>query len=435
MIDFNNYDEFYYQNYNYDFDDKFLNITFEFKIKNLDTFITKHKIPFKNKVIKSYELDKLIFYLGLIESLSVYKLTVAKKIFIKCGFLDDDEIYFFKKIIKYGLSEFFYLNKINFNDLKLEIYSYHNYKSFFNQNYDLKGYLIPVGGGKDSVVSIELLKKSKDITLFSLNSLKSSKKCIDIASVKAIISTRELDDKIIKYNKLGFYNGHTPFSAMLSFVCAIVAFLNGIKTIVLSNENSANESTIIGDNINHQYSKSLEYENDFRALLKKHLKGLNLEYLSFLRPLSELQISKIFANLKNYHLFFKSCNLGSKQGIWCNNCGKCLFIYIMLSAFLETDEMIKIFGVNLYEKIELLDIFKQLIGLSKHKPFECVGTIDEINIALNMAMKKHKHIGLLKYYQETESYLKYKNTTYDFKSINNQHNLNDDLLKLLLEKI
>lgn len=431
MINYKNYQEFYFKEYNYYYLDDFLNIEYFFEIKNLDKFKTTYKIPYKTKILNSFELDKLIFYLGLVESLSVYKLTVAKKIVVQCNLLNNEEEIFFQKLIKLGLGEFFYINNLKYEEIKPEIVSFHKDKFFNKHNYNLKGLLIPIGGGKDSVVSLELLSQFKDITLFSLNSLPSAKKCIEISAKPSIEVSRTFDLKIVNYNKKGFYNGHTPFSAMLSFVCAITALLNDIKTIMLSNENSANETTVIGEEVNHQYSKSLEYENDFRDLLKKQLPNLEIEYLSYLRPLSEIQITKIFSKYRLYHKAFSSCNLGSKQGIWCNKCAKCLFVFIMLSAFLDEKSLLEIFKKDLFESLELIEEFNQLIGEARHKPFECVGTIDEINVALVLALKKYPDKVLLKYYKTTDSYKKYQDFIYDFKQINPNHNLK----KLYLDSI
>ena len=77
----------------------------------------------------------------------------------------------------------------------------------------------------------------------------------------------------------------------------------------------------------------------------------------------------LFAKYKEFHKIFKSCNVGSKKDIWCGSCPKCLFVYIILSPFLNEDELNEIFGENLLNKIELLDTFKQLSGIYKNKPF------------------------------------------------------------------
>ena len=162
---------------------------------------------------------------------------------------------------------------------------------------------------------------------------------------------RTIDKKLIELNSQGMINGHTPFSAMLAFTSYFVAYLLSKKYIALSNENSANESNVIGEKVNHQYSKSFEFEKDFEEYSNKYLKA-PVKYFSFLRPLNELQIAKIFSKHEKYHKTFKSCNVGSKEKEWkwCCNCAKCLFAYTILSPFLYKKKLVDIFGEDMFEK-------------------------------------------------------------------------------------
>ena len=186
---------------------------------------------------------------------------------------------------------------------------------------------------------------------------------------------------MLKLNRRGFLNGHTPFSSVLAFNSLLVASLHGIKYIVLSNEASADESTVPGTMINHQYSKTLEFENDFREYVNSYI-GNAPEYFSLLRAFNEYRITGIFSQHSKYFKVFKSCNAGSKQDIWCRNCPKCLFVYVMLSAHLEEDQLVEIFGENLLEREDLKNIFKELCGITEAKPFECVGTSDEVLVSV-----------------------------------------------------
>ena len=106
---------------------------------------------------------------------------------------------------------------------------------------------------------------------------------------------------------------------------------------------------------------------------------------------------------KKYHKVFKSCNIGSKEDPWkwCDKCPKCLFVYIILSPYLSDEELLEIFKENLYEKENLLKTFRELLGLEKFKPFECVGTVKEVRYAVSMAIKKRTELPyLLKYYKD-----------------------------------
>jgi hypothetical protein len=175
--------------------------------------------------------------------------------------------------------------------------------------------------------------------------------------------------------------------------------------VALSNENSANESTVKGSYVNHQYSKSLEFEDDFRRyvvgsvecvadstqaqmLPTVHYPLPTYNYFSFLRPLSELQIAMLFSRFMDYHDVFRSCNAGSKEDIWCGHCAKCLFAYIILSPFIEPARLNQIFGKSMLDDMTMELEFKQLIGEAETKPFECVGTVSEVRQALSMTLKR-----------------------------------------------
>ena len=262
---------------------------------------------------------------------------------------------------------------------------------------------------------------------------------MNIAGCKEpIIIRRKIDEKLLELNQKGFLNGHTPFSAYLAFLSVLGAVIFDYKYIAFSNERSSNEGNVkyLGRIINHQYSKSFDFEKKFREYSQKYLTS-GVEYFSFLRPLYEIQISKIFSKYPQYFNAFLSCNEAYKtySGIklptkkWCRKCPKCLFIFASLYPFVEIKKLIKIFGQNLFERKSLLLIMLELIGERKFKPFECVGTKKESLIAFFLSWKKNR-VGktpyLLKYFEEKIS-PKYSNLERKSKKImnswNNIHNL------------
>jgi hypothetical protein len=198
---------------------------------------------------------------------------------------------------------------------------------------------------------------------------------------KALFMFRDIDPLLLELNNMGFLNGHTPFSALLAFLSLLAAVLRGATHIALSNESSANDPTIPHTTINHQYSKSFGFERDFRQYCTQYLCS-NINYFSLLRPLNELQIAKMFATIPESFHVFHSCNAASKSDTWCRKCAKCLFTFIILSPFLPLREVEKIFGANLLEDASLGPLLDQLTGADQEKPFECVGTVREVNAAL-----------------------------------------------------
>lgn len=395
------YKNFYYENYHLENTDDSIKISFDFSIDGLAKFnpnisIPKKKFKFFNDITGKIA-KKIVFYMGMVELISYWKCACPQNVIINCGHLSDHEILWWKKLYFNGLGEFFYTNNItpNFDDfmiisstdnsIVLESDDRFNFSDKFSN-------IIPIGGGKDSIVSIELLSKfkSKNLPLI-INPRGASSETAHIAGYlddEILEIYRTIDKNLLDLNKKGFLNGHTPFSAMLGFTSVFCSFFLGIPNIALSNESSANESNIKGTNINHQYSKSFEFELDFSNYVHEHI-NTNINYFSLLRPFSELKIAQLFSRHKKYFNVFKSCNVGSKQDIWCGHCPKCLFVYIMLLPFVDVNDLIGIFGKDMLDDISLSDTFSGLIGLSEVKPFECVGTIEEVNYALNLSYEKH----------------------------------------------
>ncbi len=397
------YPEFLYKSYDYKITDE-IDIIYHFEIPNLKEFNPELKIPIKNKnnIQKEY-LETFLFQIGLIELISYVKSTCSPTIRIQAGYIDEKQIKFLKKLYYNGLGEFLYRNHIKTTEDELfNIICEHEKTTLPKIQYHGNGNLICVGGGKDSCVSLEILK-NEDNEVLIINAKTPSIKCAEYAgyqSNKRVEVTRKLDPGIIELNKQGFLNGHTPLSSLIAVISYLCAYLEGKRNIVLSNESSANQATVIGTNINHQYSKTYEFEKDFREYMK-YTMNLDIEYFSLLRGLSEYNIAKLFSHYKKYHEVFKSCNLGSKEKEWkwCCNCPKCLFIYIILSPFLSKEERIKIFGEDLYERKDLLPMFLETTGHSKEKPFECVGTYEEARLAVCQAIKKGEQGYLLDYYK------------------------------------
>ena len=247
--------------------------------------------------------------------------------------------------------------------------------------------LVPIGGGKDSVVTLECLRNEIPVIPLIVNPRGATLNCVKTAGYKEnefIVINRTLDPTMLKLNAEDYLNGHTPFSALLAFISVLVAFGSRSKYIALSNENSANESTVPGTNINHQYSKSIEFESDFRHYVAENIND-EVQYFSFLRPLSELQIAKLFSQCEAYHPVFRSCNAGSKTDSWCGKCPKCLFTWIILSPFLSREKLTVIFGKDLMADESLRPILEELNGTAAVKPFECVGTVEEVRACLKDA--------------------------------------------------
>ena len=375
-----------------------LSLAFEFNLDDRYRFCPTLEIParpfFDWDSMPEAQLQALAFQIGMTELVSYWKIACPKRVVVKPFALTDSQKAFWKKLYYNGLGEFLYLNGITVSEVDLmeiespqlpidsnpsHIQRWNDMDSWFEEKT-----LVPVGGGKDSVVTLECLRNEMPVIPLIVNPRGATLNCVKTAGYKEdefIVVNRTLDSTMLKLNAEGYLNGHTPFSALLAFISILVAFGSRSKYIALSNENSANESTVPGTNINHQYSKSIEFESDFRKYVAENL-SQEVQYFSFLRPLSELQIAKLFSQCEAYHPVFRSCNAGSKTDSWCGKCPKCLFTWIILSPFLSREQLVFIFGKDLMADESLRPILEELNGTAAVKPFECVGTVEEVRACL-----------------------------------------------------
>jgi len=398
-----------------------LDIEYHFEIEGLTAFSPRWSFPkckeMPTTVAKNATLEAMILALGMVELVSYWKTTCSPRVEIHAGALTEEQLSWFKWLYFHGLGEFFYCNGIPLDpDGFMTLVSCGKApKGYKPMKKQVCGRLIPVGGGKDSVVTMEILNERMDLNYcYIINPREATLRTAEIAGFtadKILTPKRTLDAEMLRLNKEGFLNGHTPFSAIVAFSSLITAYMYRLEHIVLSNESSANESTVADSTVNHQYSKSLAFEKDFRQYEEQYIDS-GITYFSLLRPLSEYQIAMLFAGMVSYHAAFRSCNAGSKQDAWCGKCPKCMFVFLILSPFLSHEYLCEMFGRDLMEDEELLPTFKQLVGILPEKPFECVGSRDEANIAavesiIAMELDEEPLPMMLRYYKSTLLYQKY----------------------------
>jgi UDP-N-acetyl-alpha-D-muramoyl-L-alanyl-L-glutamate epimerase len=343
--------------------------------------------PFVLAPDRNAALQAALKLLHLAAGVSYYKAAVPMHISIQHPISQDDAA-FFERLYFCGLGEFAYKNKL---DLKERLkFPFTGLPLTKPAGFALKREsAVLIGGGKDSIVSAEALNFGQEPML--LLSLAGNQVIAEVAAIspcRHINITRRLDPALIELNQNGAYNGHVPISAIIAAAAAVAAVLYDFDAIVVSNERSANQGNLcyLGEEINHQFSKSYEFERLFNALLQRRVHA-GLRYFSFLRPLSELGIAEAFSKSSAYDLAFTSCNgafkLHPKSGRkrWCLRCPKCLFVYLMLAPFMAPKRMIGIFGEELLSREDLAEGFDALCGFGVHKPFECVGEPEEAQAA------------------------------------------------------
>lgn len=429
------YPLFRYHRYHIEESDTEIKFWFDFEIVGLAQFhptwtIAKASIHYFD--VQDEIIQKLIFSIGMVELSSYWKLTCSPCVEIFAAGLEEAQITWWKTQYFWGLGEFFYTNQIDPTMVDfMHIKSLGNSFAHTKNTRKHDGNLIPVGGGKDSIVTLDLLQGEKAHNVcYIINSRGATQATVEEAGYgnsDVFHVKRTLDPTMLELNKEGYLNGHTPFSALVAFSSTLCAYLRDLRYVVLSNEDSANESTVEGTNINHQYSKSFQFEQDFHVYEKTYIDS-GVSYFSLLRGWSELQIAQHFATIKNFHAIFRSCNVGSKQDIWCCDCSKCLFVFLILYPFVTTKEIVAMFGEHLLEKKSLLDTMEKLIGYQSEKPFECVGSREEINTAICMKIKalktQQEEIPLLfQHYQSLPQYDQYKDRENPYAHYFNEENL------------
>ncbi|MDR0222269.1 MAG: hypothetical protein LBI38_01870 [Oscillospiraceae bacterium] len=341
-------------------------------------------------------LRELVFNLGMVELVSYWKCACPPVVEVRCGGLDAWRLKWWKKLYLNGLGEFFYRNGITPGEDFMTITAKRRVEKIPLPENDagLKGCLIPVGGGKDSAVTLELLGETREENLcYIIGDIRRayySAKTAGYPDSAIIKVNRSVSPALLELNKKGYLNGHTPFSAIVAFSSLIFAYATGRRYVVLSNESGANEGNVLNTGINHQYSKSVEFERDFRDYANLIGPRVLPEYFSLLRPWNELRITERFTRYPKYFPVFQSCNAGTKTNTWCRKCAKCLYVYIMLAAWLDDGVLINIFGENLLDNADFARTLAALADPAFDKPFECVGTRDEVNSALGMALERRR---------------------------------------------
>ena len=424
---------------NYIFKNNVLSLNYSFdngmKFEEIIEFPTDKK--FTKEELEA--LDNVFKYIHLAAGISYYKLFCPKEIEIKTFNLSKEEAKFFDNFYYNGLGEFACKNNIYGLTINFPYSDVINKPNPINLK---NNYFIPIGGGKDSIVTLEILKKyKKNILVGSVGLVKPIEDTIKISGCRSIHPIRKISPNLLELNKkldeIGGYNGHVPISGILAFIMAACSIIYGFDTILMSNERSANIGNKVFDGriVNHQWSKSFEFEKEINSFFKKYVLQ-NLEYVSFLRPLSELYIAKIFSGLKQYHPVFTSCNknfrIENRLNHWCCDCDKCRFVFLILAIFMNKNDLIKIFGKNLLNDDSQLIGYKELCGLENYKPFECVGEIEESVYAIQHIDDSFKNDFVVK---SLYPVLKDKKIDEDFFDFDDNNLLNEELFNILKEYI
>ena len=252
--------------------------------------------------------------------------------------------------------------------------------------------LVPIGGGKDSLVALEIVRRAgkREPALFSVGDAGPIARTAAVAGLEHLVVRRRLDPQLVELNRRGALNGHVPITAIVSCVAVLTAALRGFDAVAMANERSASQGNVSwgGIEVNHQFSKGARAEALLRAALAEL--GAGVDLFSVLRPASELAIARAFARLPEYHDDFSSCNANFRLDAagpaprWCCDCPKCRFVFLVLAPFSDPAHLRDVFGRDLLDDEGQFDGFALLAASGGLKPFECVGEEQESRAAMRL---------------------------------------------------
>ena len=379
--------------------------------------VTVPGAPFVLGAARTAATGQALRLLHLIAGVSYYKAAVPPAIAIDSYAIDADTATLLETIYLNGLGEFAYRNglnlhgKITFPVARLECSETRG--SSLNAP-KVPGFasdstratkaavlglhehaLVAIGGGKDSLVSIEALRGiGVEQTVTWIGGSQLIKACAERTGLPTLNLGRQLAPELFDYNRHGAWNGHIPVTAINSAILVFAAVVLNADQVVFSNERSASYGSMIlfddgrgTGEVNHQWSKSWAFEQGFGDYVQRRV-AADLKYYSLLRPLSELAVARQFAKTNHYDAHFSSCNrnfhiLGERPvSRWCGVCPKCHFVFLALAPFMPKPRLVGILGRNLLDDASQIGGYDALLEYQDHKPFECVGEGKESRAAM-----------------------------------------------------
>lgn len=353
------------------------------------TFQEEHTFPFEMKDSRALQA------LAIATSVSYFKLHLAPCIHIDWT-LSESEQDFWEWLFRNGFSELIYQNKLDWNIVnRIKITSSTEVGPMENTEVGpvYKKAVAGIGGGKDSSLAVELLKKLNIPTLGfatkvrTIPLLSENAKALNIPLYEV---QRKTDPQLLTL-KENLYLGHIPVSLIYALTGVLIAEYEKSSYVVVANETSADESNTEwqGRPVNHQWSKTSDFEKRVQSFITTSINP-HIFYFSILRPIGGLAVTKLFAKMcEPVFDSFSSCNKNftieqSGANRWCGVCAKCLGTNLLLSGSVPLEKRIKIFGSDLYQNTQLESVFKELLGLSPVKPFDCVATRGEMCLATTL---------------------------------------------------
>ena len=228
----NKVNEFIFESYNFNVEAKTLELNYSFD--GTMHFCEKYHFPFDFVDYSKQALDQACQLLFVMAGVSYYKAYAPSSVNFRTPILSSEDIAFFKTVYQMGLGEFYYKNNLDPN--QTINFATEPIVPIQTPARAGEGLLVAIGGGKDSLLSFEILKKShQKIATWSVGHATQLRPLIEKIGVKHYTIERAIDPRLLALNETGVYNGHIPISALFGSIGTILAILTGYRDVVVSN--------------------------------------------------------------------------------------------------------------------------------------------------------------------------------------------------------
>lgn len=336
---------------------------------------------------------RIVRALAIVEAASYWKAVVSPVIEVGLGDADPTELAWWESFWQPAMGEFYFRNGIDFTvpgflQIRAAAGLPAGEAVASSPEVGASQPLVMFSGGKDSLALTYALKDGGPVDFFLYNPTASQRTLAESLAEGGRVTEirRVILPELLEMNASGGYlNGHTPYSAYLALAAMLVGYLRGNDVIVAGNSRSDDEPNVesyLGVSINHQWTKSAQYEAALQDYAARWLPAAP-SYCSPLRPLYELQIIRSLTPHMDEYFQTQSCNKLKGQG-WCRECAKCCWVFLATAALFGRNVAVSKAGGDLFANPALTALFEAMAGITPGvpKPFECTGTELEVRSAI-----------------------------------------------------
>jgi hypothetical protein len=378
-------------------------VHFDYRLRHIGqdhdlTEIIEFPLPLADSAEQQRSLRAIHLALGI----SYYKIFVSPSIAYPYA-MDDAEAAFWNNVWQGGLGEFRYINKLPAD--RLATFVAQTGQQFDGQSIsETSGAILGIGGGKDSIVAGEMLKSlSVPVAGFVMATGEQLGQTASVAKAMSVDLhpiKRQLDKQLLVLQEQSdAYRGHVPISLIFCLVGTALAIAAKSAYVVVANEASASIPRImwVDKAVNHQWSKSFDTEKQLQRFIETAITP-TVTYFSAIRQLTSIGVAKLFAGFPQYFEVFTSDNFVFRidpakrpSGRWGLESPKSLSSYILLAPWLSDEDVRRIFTIDFLNEVSLEKLFLELVGVEGEQPLDCVGTVEELVLSLNLLAQANRY--------------------------------------------